>query len=304
MTVRVAVPASSANLGPGYDCFGLALGLYNEFEAHLSEEWSVEVLGEGAGSLPSGADNEVARAAARVFAEIGRPELRAEITCHNGIPVGRGLGSSAAAIVGGLVLADTLAEGRLGRRSLLELAIGIEGHADNVAAALRGGFTISSTRHPGKMSAHIDPAGGLAVLVIMGEHELPTEVARNALPAVIPHADAAANSGNAALVALGIALGVPGYLKSGLHDAIHERYREALIPDLQPVRRLLEALDAGPAVLSGAGPTIIALVQAGDDTRALERARSLAEAARPALSEVGRGRVIALPIDREGARFL
>lgn len=304
MTVRVAVPATTANLGPGYDCFGLALGLYNEIEAELSDEWAVEVRGEGAGRLSSGADNAVAAAAARVFAEAGRPELKADIVCRNGIPVGRGLGSSAAAIVGGLLAADALAETSLGRRRLLDLAIDLEGHADNVAAALRGGFTISSANAPERLSAQIDPAGGMAVLVVMGEQELPTEVSRSVLPSAVPHADAAHNAGNAALVALGIALGVTAYLHTGLHDALHEQYREPLVPDLVAVRGLLEAAGAGPAVLSGAGPTIIAIVQEREDERALARARSLAELVRPALAEIGRARVMALPIDRCGARFL
>lgn len=304
MTVRVTVPASSANLGPGYDSFGLALGLYNEFEASLSDEWSVEVRGEGAGRLSVGSENQVARAAARVFAEAGRPGLRAEIVCHNGIPVGRGLGSSAAAIVGGLLLADALAEAQLGRRKLLELATELEGHPDNVAAALRGGFTITRGEPSDALSARIDPAGGMAALVIMGEQELPTTVSRSVLPREVPHADAAANSGSAALVALGIALGVPAYLKAGLHDAIHERYREPLVPDMPAVRELLEAVGAGPAVLSGAGPTMIALLQEASDDKALERARRIAEQVRPALDALGRGRVLALPIDRAGARFV
>lgn len=304
MTVRVAVPASSANLGPGYDSFGLALGLYNEIEAELADEWCVEVRGEGAGRLASDNQNQVALAAARLFAEAGRPELKADITCHNGIPVGRGLGSSAAAIVGGLIVADTLAEAQIGRRKLLEIAIELEGHADNVAAALRGGFTITRGEVSDALSARIDPAGGMAALIIMGEQELPTNVSRSMLPKVVPHEDAAANSGSAALVALGIALGVPAYLQAGLHDAIHERYREPLVPDMHAVRELLEAIGAGPAVLSGAGPTVIALVQETTDEKALERARRLAELARPALDGLGRGRVMALPIDRAGARII
>lgn len=304
MTVRVAIPASSANLGPGYDSFGLALGLYNEIEAELADEWCVEVRGEGAGGLPFDDQNQVALAAARLFAEAGRPELKADIVCHNGIPVGRGLGSSAAAIVGGLIVAETLAEAQIGRRKLLEIAVELEGHADNVAAALRGGFTITRGEASDALSARIDPAGGMAALVIMGEQELPTTVSRSMLPKVVPHEDAAANSGSAALVALGIALGVPAYLQAGLHDAIHERYREPLVPDLHAVCELLEAIGAGPAVLSGAGPTMIALVQESTDDKALDRARRLAELARPALDGLGRGRVMALPIDRAGARII
>jgi len=298
----ILVPASSANLGPGYDSFGLALGLYNEFEAELAEEWSVRVGGEGAARLASDATNQVARAMARVFAEAGMPDLAADVACHNGIPVGLGLGSSAAAIVGGLVLGDLLSGGHLGRRRLLELAAEIEGHADNVAAALHGGFTVTSSASGSITCAHVNPTGGLAVIVVMGERELATATARSALPPSVPHADAAANAGAAALVALGLATGSREFLEAGLHDSIHERYREPLVPDLGAVRSLLEAIGAGPAVLSGAGPTVVALVQDLTDERALERARALAEVARTALSGVGRGRVLALPIDRLGAR--
>lgn len=302
MGVRFIVPASSANLGPGYDSFGLALGLYNEFEGDLAATWSIEIGGEGAGRLPSGPDNEVLRAMARVFAEVGEPGLAAEVACHNGIPVGRGLGSSAAAIVGGLVLGDALTGAHLGKRRLFELAAEIEGHADNVGAALYGGFTVAFDSGEGPEVARVDPAAGLAALVVIGEQELPTTDARAALPATVPHADAALNAGHAALVALGIATGSRGYLEAGLRDAIHERYRQGLIPDLEAVRSLLEAIGAGHAVLSGAGPTVLALLQDIDDARALERARVLAEVARTALEGVGRGRVLALPIDRCGAR--
>lgn len=302
MAVRVTVPASSANLGPGYDSFGLALGLYNEFEAELADAWRVDVGGEGAGSLGTDATNTVARAAARVFAEVGRPDLRAEIACHNGIPVGRGLGSSSAAIIGGLVLGTALAGAHLPAPRLLELASEIEGHADNVAAALYGGFVVTADAPGGPVCAHIDPAGGLAALAVIGEHESSTAEARAALPGFVPHADAAANAASAAFVALGISLGSAEYLEAGMRDAIHERYRLSLVPDLEAVRDLLEAIGAGRAVLSGAGPTVLALVMDSTDERALERARRLAEIARTALGAMGRGRVLALPIDRIGAR--
>jgi homoserine kinase len=299
--VRVRVPASSANLGPGYDSFGLALGLHNEFEAELADAWAVEVGGEGAGSLATGADNQVARAMARVFAEIGRSELAADITCHNGIPVGRGLGSSSAAIVGGLVLGDALTGAHLGEERILEIAVEIEGHADNAAAALYGGFTVTSGDASARTCARIDPAGGLAAVLVLGEEQLLTAESRGAIPAMVPHEDASANAGRAALVALGIALGEPGYTAAGLRDAIHERYRAELVPDLESIRALFVAAGVGPAVLSGAGPTVVALVQAADDDRALERARVHSNGLRPMLAGIGRTRVIALGIDRGGA---
>ena len=299
--MRVRVPASSANLGPGYDAFGLALELHDEFEARLAPTWRVDVSGEGAGSLAHDASNQVARAMARVFAEVGRPSTAAEIDCHNGIPIGRGLGSSSAAIVGGLLLADALLDARLGRDRLLQLATELEGHADNVAAALHGGFTVTSTEGGAVTCGHVDPAAGLAAIVALGEQELPTAEARRALPDSVPHGDAAANAGAAALVALGIALGDPALTRAGLRDSIHERYREQLIPDFAAVRSLFEAAGIGPAVLSGSGPTVVALVHGTDDTHALEHARSRADDLRPMLAAVGRGRVLALGIDRLGA---
>ncbi|MDZ4167110.1 MAG: homoserine kinase [Coriobacteriia bacterium] len=302
--MRVRVPASSANLGPGYDSFGLALALHNEFEAEFAESWAVEVGGEGAGRLETGAGNQVALAMARVFAEIGRRELAADITCHNGIPVGRGLGSSSAAIVGGLVLGDALTGAHLGEERILEIAAEIEGHADNVAAALYGGFTVTLGGSVAPQCARIDPAGGVAAVLVLGEGELPTSESRDALPAAVPHSDASANAGRAALVALGLALGEPGFTQAGLRDAIHERYRSRLVPDLDAVRSLFTAAGVGPAVLSGAGPTIVAPVQADDDARALERAREYSDDLRPMLAGIGRTRVIALSIDRGGAVLL
>jgi len=299
--VRVVVPASSANIGPGYDAFGLALGLHNEFEGELAGSWGVEVSGEGAGSLSTGVDNHVLHAMARLFERIGRADLKAEVVCHNGIPVGRGLGSSSSAIVGGLVLADALAGSELDRHEIFEMAAALEGHADNAGAALYGGFVITID---GPACTHIDPAGGIAAIVVLGERELPTGQARSVLPSFVPHSDAAANAARAALLAVGITTGAPGCVSAGMSDAIHERYRAPLVPDMMMVRELFEAIGAGPAVLSGSGPSMLALVQANSDEAALERARSLAEVARTALGEAGRGQVMAVPIDRHGARIL
>lgn len=298
---RVVVPASAANLGPGFDSFGLALGLYNTLEGELAPSWHVEVGGEGAGRLPTDESNPVALAMSRAFAEAGRPDLAAEVSSHNGIPVGRGLGSSAAAIVGGLLLGDRLAGAGMSRHRMLELAAEMEGHADNVAAALYGGFVVTAGTPAGLAVAPVDPAGGIAAIVVLGDHELPTAVSREALPETVPHADAAANAARASMLALGLALGVPAYVSAGMHDSLHEPYRIDLVPDLVPVRELLLAIGAGPAVLSGAGPSVLALIQEGTDDRALARARRLAETARIALESLGRGRILALAVDRTGA---
>lgn len=303
MGVRIRVPASTANLGPGYDSFGLALGLHNEFEAELAAEWSVEVGGEGASHLERGPENPVLRAMARVFAEAGSPELRAELTCHNGIPLGVGLGSSAAAIIGGVVLGDALSHAGLTRQRMLEIADEIEGHPDNVAAALLGGFTVCSRTGSRLTCAQTDPAGGLAAVLVLGEHPLATDDARHALPHEVDHAAAARNTARASLLALGIALGDEEWIAAGMHDEIHEDFRATLVPDMSAVRSLFEAAGVGPAVLSGAGPTMLALVGAQDDELALDRARVAADLVRPLLAEVGRTRVLAVGVDRFGTRM-
>lgn len=302
--MRVRVPATSANLGPGYDAFGLALDLHNEFEGELSAEWSVLVTGEGAGRLSTGPDNQVARAAARAFAEAGMPDARVRITCRNAIPVGRGLGSSSAAIVGGLLLGFALAGHEPPPERVLALAAELEGHADNVAAALLGGFVVSAGPPDALRVRRFEPARGLAVVVVLGQRELKTVEARSALPAVVPHGEAAANAANAALVALGIVRGDGEALAFGAHDALHERYRAHLVPDLDEVRTVLVGAGATNAVLSGAGPSVVALVTGSDDARALEDARAIADAARSGLAAIGRQTVFALGVDRAGARVL
>jgi homoserine kinase len=298
--LRVRVPATSANLGPGYDAFGLALDLCNEFEARPAERWSVRVEGEGAGVLREDASNEVVRAIQRVFSEVQSYDRGAEIVCRNRIPVGRGLGSSAAAIVGGVVIGNRMTGERLSPQRLLELATELEGHPDNVAAALLGGFTVSVREAGAVRSVRVDPAGGVAAVVVVGEVPLATSTARAALPASVPHADAAANAGRAALVALGLATGDEEMLRLGLHDSLHEQYRASLMADFVAVRDALEGAGVGPAVLSGAGPTVLGLVLGADDADALARAGRAAETVAHSVGEDRYERVLALGIARRG----
>jgi homoserine kinase len=298
--LRVRVPATSANLGPGYDAFGLALDLCNEFEARRSEQWSVRVEGEGAGLLREDASNEVVRAIQRVFSEVQAYDRAADIVCRNRIPVGRGLGSSAAAIVGGVVIGNRLTGERLSGQRLLELAEELEGHPDNVAAALLGGFTVSVREAGTVRSVRVDPVGGVAAVVVVGDAPLATSAARLALPASVPHADAAANAGRAALVALGLATGDDETLRLGLHDLLHEQYRASLMADFPAVCDALERAGVGPAVLSGAGPTVLGLVLGQNDADALARAGSAATAVTDSLGEGHYERVLALGIARKG----
>jgi len=279
----VTVPATSANLGPGFDSFGLALRLHNRFFAELAEEWSVEIAGEGEGSLPTGVDNDVARAMTRVFAEVGQPDLAASVRCENAVPCGEGLGSSAAAIVGGLLLADELVGAGLSREEMLVFGDELEGHPDNVAAALYGGFTLC-WRDPEPRCVRIDPAVGLAAVIVRAVTSLSTSESRRLLPRDVPHTDAAFNVGRAGLLSVGIALGDSDALAAGLTDRIHEPYRLTAVPDFEDVRRTLTRYGADGAVLSGAGPTVIGIVAAVDDASAEEVARRVAAAAASAMS--------------------
>lgn len=301
----VLVPATSANLGPGFDSFGLALDLHNRFEAELADDWFVRVGGEGAGRLSTGADNRVAAAMAAAFERAGRPELRAHISCLNLVPTGSGLGSSSAAIVGGLLLGERLAGADFGDDGRLELAAEIEGHPDNVAAALFGGFTVSWVDEGRTRSARFEPARGLAAVVVPATTELATATARGMLPDAVPHADAAFNVAHAGLLAASIATGRPELLGAALADRLHEPYRAAAVADLQPVVRILRDAGVAGVALSGAGPTVIGLVASDTDEAAHDLAVQVAERTSARMRELGtRHAPQALRIDRVGARFL
>jgi homoserine kinase len=301
----VLVPGTSANLGPGFDSFGLALDVFNQFEAELAGEWSVVIQGEGARELPTDATNGVALAMARAFAEARKPELKAAISCVNRIALGNGLGSSAAAIVGGLMLGEKLAGAEIGRQRLLELAAEMEGHPDNVAAAFVGGFTVCWKDAGVPRFARFQPARGLAAVVVVARGGLSTKTARAMLPEAVPHEDAAFNVAHAGLLAASIATGRPELLGAALADRLHEPYRATAVADLRVVHDILRDAGAAGVALSGAGPTVIGLVAGDTDDLAHELALEVAERAEPAIRELGTRRTPeALRIDRAGARFL
>jgi homoserine kinase len=301
----VRVPASSANLGPGYDSFGLALGLYDTFRAEAADAWTVEVRGEGAGTLRTDAGNKVAEACIAALTAAGAPDRAAHLVCDNGVPTGRGLGSSSAAIVGGVMLGFMLAKVEPTRDRVFELAARIEGHPDNVAAAANGGFTVCWQESDGPACAALQPAGGVAAVVVVSDAKLRTVDARGLLPESVPHADAAFTASRAGLTVAGLLLGRAELVRVGLEDRIHQPYRVAAVPDLEDVRAALLAAGADGAALSGAGPTVVGIVTAGDDAAAFERARQVAAAATEPVGRLsGRREPFALPIDRAGAVVL
>jgi len=252
--LTATVPATSANLGPGFDCFGLALDLCNEVTFDAGAEPSVSWEGEGAGELPTDGSDLVSRSIAAAAGRAGREAPRGAIRGLNRIPLERGLGSSAAAAVAGVAIANAVLGLGLEPTHVLDVAAGLEGHPDNAAAAVFGGFTM--VLDDGVL-ARFDPDPDLRpALFVPGDARVPTEAARRALPETVPHADAAANAGHAALTAVAL-LHDPGLLPRAMRDRLHEDVRLALVPE---VRAMFDRLrEAGLAVcVSGSGPTLLA----------------------------------------------
>lgn len=265
--VRVSVPATSANLGPGFDALGLALDLRDRLEAEVIERGLVvEVDGVASDEVPLDEGHLVVRAMRAAFDELGVQPPGLRLRCENVIPHARGLGSSSAAIVAGVWLArELVAGGRLllGDESLLDLAARIEGHPDNVAPALLGGFVIAGQDPDGTFYAvpsEVDPRIGAVVFV--PPDAVTTEAARGLLPKEVPHADAAANAGRAALLVAALA-GRPEELWRATADRLHQDYRRPAMP---ASLELVDALRAErvPAIISGAGPTVLAFTDTTD----------------------------------------
>ena len=274
--VRVRVPATSANLGPGFDSFALAMSLYDDVVAQVSDTPGirVDVHGEGSDAVPRDAKHLVAKAMIAAFDHIGARPRGLDLVCANRIPHGRGLGSSAAAIVSGLCLARALVVGgdeRLPDTAVLTLADRLEGHPDNVAAALAGGMTVAwcegdeaaagSERKVAAVRFTVAPS--VVPVVCVPSTQVPTRKARRMLPEQVPHADAAANVARSALLVAALAEPVArtDLLMVATEDRLHQQYRRAADPrSADLVARLRNA--GIPATISGAGPTVLALTDA------------------------------------------
>ncbi|MEO6511896.1 MAG: homoserine kinase [Nocardioides sp.] len=265
-TVRVVVPATSANLGPGYDSLGLALALRDELTGEVIDDGlEVTVEGEGAGTLALDETHLVVRSMWAGFAAMGVAPPGVHLHCLNAIPHARGLGSSSAAIVGGLGLARALvAEGyaKLPDDDLVALAADLEGHPDNVAPAALGGFTIAGREGERWYAVRAPLDERVRVVVFVPPHALSTELARSLIPGSVPHADAAADAGRAALLVAALG-GAPEHLLTATRDYLHQSYRRPAMPDSLDLVDALRA-DGVPAVVSGAGPTVLAFAAADD----------------------------------------
>jgi homoserine kinase len=263
--VRAAVPATVANLGPGFDSMALAVDLANEVLVDTEAPPGVEVHGEGAGELPEDASNLVFRAMAYLAREAGGALPPFRLSSDNRIPLERGLGSSAAAVVAGLLLADRLLGTALDPDRLLEVAVDIEGHPDNVAACLRGGVVVVYLSREGWRAQRLEPHPSLRPILLVPEHErLSTADARRMLPREVPLADAAFNAGRVALSVLALTAR-PDLLGEALEDRLHQARRLPLVPSS---RGLFEDLrEAGiPVCVAGSGPSLLAFET--DRTRA------------------------------------
>jgi homoserine kinase len=262
--VLVRVPATSANLGPGFDAMGLALGLPDEIEVQLvaSDEVRVDVVGEGAGEVPDGADHLVVRALQHTLELAGAPLTGVHLRCTNRIPHGRGLGSSAAAVVSGIVaarglLADPQA---LDARTMLGVATEFEGHPDNAAPALRGGATLAWSGADGPRAVDLEVEPRVRATVLVPDVRLATSRARGVLPAHVPHADAAFTAGRAALLVEALARR-PELLLDATEDRLHQEYRSGVMAGTAELVRSLRAAGLA-ATVSGAGPTVLVLTTA------------------------------------------
>ncbi len=256
--VTVRVPATIANLGPAFDVLGVAVTIYNTVQVAPAASPVIEVVGYGEGTVPEDVSNLVYRAAAAVAVRAGRQGAFA-LRCHNGIPPGRGLGSSAAAIVGGAVAANELLGRPLSRGDLLDLAWRLEGHPDNVAPALLGGAVLTDVSDGTVRWTRITPAWDVTLVVAVPEFSVATERARAALPDRVPFADAVANVGRTAWLVTAILTGQVDLLATAMDDRLHQPYRRSLVPGMEDAFAAARAAGAYGAALCGSGPSVLAV---------------------------------------------
>ncbi len=294
---EVIVPATSANLGAGFDCLGLALSLYNRLRVSPAARLTIQIVGEGMGELPEGGESLVWRSACRLFRHLGVNPPPVQIRMQNAIPLSRGLGSSSAAIVGGLLLANHLTGERLDRAQLLALATELEGHPDNVAPAIFGGLTVSAHAGAQVESLCYPFPAELQLVVCIPRFQLSTKLARQVLPATVAHADAVFNLSRAALLLAALHQRRFDLLGLCTADRLHQPHRLGLIPGGEAALLAAQQAGAAAATISGAGPTMLAIIPPAASSAAV------GEAMVAAFAEAGvEARQLGLKIDQRGAR--
>jgi homoserine kinase len=293
MKIAIRVPATSANLGPGFDALGLALDLWNETVVTPADEFAVTVSGEGVDRLAPGKTNLIVRAAQKLadHARILLPPFRAE--CVNAIPLSSGMGSSSAAILTGLLAGNALLDEPLTREEILNFASEMEGHPDNVAPALLGGLVVAII-DDGKVIARQIPIGmDVCITIVLPDFYLPTKQARAALPKRIPMKNAIHNISRAVLVTEAFRMGDLNLLGKAMTDALHQPHRLKLIPGAQSAMDAAMEAGASAVALSGAGPSLIAFSKTES---------GIGESMKRAFESAGlQARVIPLRVSAEGA---
>jgi len=275
--VSVRVPATSANLGPGFDTLGMALSYYDELvvEVVAGSDVVVEVIGEGAGEVATDEKNLVVKSLAHTFKKFGQKVPGLKLTANNIIPHGRGMGSSGAAVVSGIVAAKGLLEGivKISDQELLTLATELEGHPDNVAPALFGGLTIAWEDESGPHHKKLFVHRGVSPLELVPKHKMSTALARSLQPESVPHDDAVFNVSRSALLIAALTQS-PELLLAATEDRLHQDYRAAAMPETDQIVKLMRE-NSHAAVVSGAGPSV--LVLASDPAQRLEAAKLAAK---------------------------
>jgi homoserine kinase len=296
--VCVRVPATSANLGPGFDALGVALGLHNVVEIGFSEAPHVAVTGEGADELPSDRTNLVYRAASALADVAGARGVHFALRCENRIPLARGLGGSAAAIVAGLVGANELLGRPVDLEELVRIAARLEGHPDNVVPALVGGFTVAVAEGERVWWTRIPVLDPPLLVVGVPEFALPTTEARRRLPDRVAFEDAVANTGRAALLVAALVTRRLDLLGVATEDRLHQPYRKPLVPGFEAVCRAAREAGAAGVALSGAGPSVVAFAEA-------DRAEEVAQVMERAFGACGvRARAIVTHVDPTGTQVV
>ena len=293
--ISVRVPATSANLGPGYDAVGLALSLSARIALERSQHPKIEVTGTGEDLIPRVPEHPAYRAARFVAEVIGEPDVHFRLVQENDIPPTRGLGGSAAALVGGAVAANELFGGQIAPPDLLNIVCELDGHPDNAAPALLGGLVIGTLTPTGVSAVRLEPRD-LGVAVAVPDFAVSTTAARRALPEHVPHRDAVFNVGRSGLLLGALATGEYELLRVAMQDRLHQPYRAHLVPGLEGVIDAALENGAHGACLSGSGPTVLAFTPQ-------ERAPAVAAAMKKTFEAGGiEARSWALDVDLMGAR--
>ena len=305
MRATIRIPATSANLGSGFDTLGLALALYNEIVVEdepatengrqLGAGPRIVITGEGADELPRDGTNLIHRTVLRFFEMLGRRPPPFSLATHNRIPLTGGLGSSSAALVGGLLAGNFLAGGPLSRDEILKVAFDEEGHPDNVAPALLGGLVLCVADDRRLTSVALPVPPDLRAVLFVPNFSMPTVEARRLLPSHVPHRDAVFNLGRAALLIAAFQTGRLDLLRIATEDRLHQPYRREMFPAMTRLMSAAQQAGALAACLSGAGSALLALARG--------REEQVAEAFRRAAERSGVvGRVFVVDVDRQGAQ--